>query len=116
VLPQQLRQFRDVHGNPPRFILGEQLGCGSPAGLILEIDIGQLLLSIDQGGGKRRSDIRGRGNCYACSSARETAFGSFLMTSSSTRADARGVRVPNKGALSKRPLLVGISSSSQQNV
>jgi hypothetical protein len=29
--------------------------------------------------------------------------------------DARGVRVPTKGALSKRPLLVGISSS-QQNV
>jgi len=42
-LAQQLRQLGDVHGNPSRLILAEQLGGRASAGLILEIDIGKLL-------------------------------------------------------------------------
>jgi hypothetical protein len=39
---QQLRQ-RDIHRDPSRLILAEQLRGRSPARLILEIDIGELL-------------------------------------------------------------------------
>jgi hypothetical protein len=43
VLAHQLRQLRNIHRNPPRLVFGEQLRRRSAAGLILEIDIGQLL-------------------------------------------------------------------------
>jgi hypothetical protein len=39
ILPHQLRQLGDVHGDAPRLILGEQLGRRSSPRLILEIDI-----------------------------------------------------------------------------
>ena len=40
---QQFCQLRDVGRNPPRLVLREQLGRRSSAGLLLEIDIRQLL-------------------------------------------------------------------------
>jgi hypothetical protein len=40
---QQRRQLGDIRRNPSRFILAEQLGSGSPARLILEIDIREFL-------------------------------------------------------------------------
>jgi hypothetical protein len=66
-LARQLRQLGDVHSNPSRLILAEQLGCGAPPRLILEIDTGELLpgkagfqfIECDQGGGKRRGIIAG---------------------------------------------------------
>src|SRR5215469_6788555 len=33
----RLRQLGDVCRDPPRLVLGEQLGCRAPAGLLLEI-------------------------------------------------------------------------------
>jgi hypothetical protein len=53
-LPQKLRQLRHVGRNPPRLVFREQLGSRSPAGLILEIDIGELLAVViahDKAGG-----------------------------------------------------------------
>jgi hypothetical protein len=41
---QQLRQLRHVGGEAQRLVAGEQLGRRSPAGLILEIDVGERLL------------------------------------------------------------------------
>jgi len=41
-----LRQLRRVGRNPPRLVFGEQFGRRAPAGLILEIDIGQLLPGV----------------------------------------------------------------------
>jgi hypothetical protein len=43
---QQLRQLGDIHSNPSRLILAEQLGCGSSARLIFVIDIGELLAVV----------------------------------------------------------------------
>jgi hypothetical protein len=40
---QKLRQLGDVHGNPSRLILAEQLGCRASSRLILVIDVGKLL-------------------------------------------------------------------------
>jgi hypothetical protein len=37
---KQLRQLGDIGGDPPRLVFGEQIGCRSPAGLLLEIDVG----------------------------------------------------------------------------
>jgi len=37
---QKFRQLGDVRRDPPRFVAREQLGCRSPAGLVLEVDIG----------------------------------------------------------------------------
>lgn len=36
---QQLRQLRDIHRNPPRFVFGEQLAadCRSELGLIIDV-------------------------------------------------------------------------------
>ena len=68
-LRQRLRQPRDVHGDAPDFVRGEQVGCGAPPRLLLEIDVGERLpvgvgamkqasdSSTDQGGGKRRLPI-----------------------------------------------------------
>jgi hypothetical protein len=42
VLPQQLRQFRDVRGDPPGFVSRRQTRCGPPPGLILEVKLGRL--------------------------------------------------------------------------
>jgi hypothetical protein len=33
----------DIRRNPPRLVFGEQLGRRSPAGILLEIDVGDLL-------------------------------------------------------------------------
>jgi hypothetical protein len=41
--PHQFRQFGDVHHDPLRLVLGEQLGCWATARLILEIDMGEPL-------------------------------------------------------------------------
>jgi hypothetical protein len=41
-----LQQLRHVGRNPPRLVFGEQFGRRAPAGLILEIDIGQLLPGV----------------------------------------------------------------------
>jgi len=38
-------QLGDIRRDPSRFVAGEQLGRRSPAGLLLEIDIGELLAS-----------------------------------------------------------------------
>jgi hypothetical protein len=40
---QQLRQLRYIDPNPPRLVLREQLGGRSPAGLLLEINVSELL-------------------------------------------------------------------------
>jgi hypothetical protein len=64
-LPELLRKIgiiRRPGGDPPGLLAGEQVRRRAPAGLILEIDISELLpgarsrrrLSIDQGGEKRR--------------------------------------------------------------
>ena len=42
-LPDKVRQFSKIHRDPPCLIFGGQFCRRSPAGLILEIDIGQLL-------------------------------------------------------------------------
>ena len=60
---KQLRQLRNVHRDPSRLILAEQLGGRASPRLILEIDIGKLLpgavrhdeSSAAQGGGQRRA-------------------------------------------------------------
>jgi hypothetical protein len=41
--PQKIRKFSNIRCDPSRLILAEQLGCGSPTRLILEIDMGELL-------------------------------------------------------------------------
>jgi len=42
-----LRQFGDVHRDPPRFVARRQLGRRSPAGFILETDVnGRLAVAI----------------------------------------------------------------------
>jgi len=40
---QQLRQFRNIRRNPLRLVLREQLGGRSPAWLIFEINVSELL-------------------------------------------------------------------------
>jgi hypothetical protein len=42
----KLRQLRDIGRDPPRLVFAEQLGGRSPAGLILEINIGELLAAV----------------------------------------------------------------------
>jgi hypothetical protein len=66
----KLRQLRNIRRDPPRLVARQQLGCGAPPRLVLEIDMASFCpaLSItikhasnssrDQGGGKRRT--RGR--------------------------------------------------------
>ena len=52
-LQTKLRQLGDIHRDPPSFILAEQLSRGSATGLILVIDIGELLPAVilhDEGG------------------------------------------------------------------
>jgi hypothetical protein len=39
--PQQLWQLGDVRSDAPRFVTRHQSRCRSPAGLLLEIDLGQ---------------------------------------------------------------------------
>jgi hypothetical protein len=51
---QQLRQLRHVDRNPPRLVLREQLGGRAPAGLLLEINVSELLAAMvnhDKAGG-----------------------------------------------------------------
>ena len=43
VFVQQLRQLGDIHRNPPRLVLGEELGRRPPVRLIGIIDVGKLL-------------------------------------------------------------------------
>jgi hypothetical protein len=60
-LLNQPRQLRDIHRDPSRLILAEQLGCRSPAGLILEINVGELLpvvVADNKAGGSRGSISR----------------------------------------------------------
>jgi hypothetical protein len=52
-------QLGDIRRDPPRLVLREQLGRRSPAGLILEIDIGKRAAVIADGGGKRRPSASG---------------------------------------------------------
>ena len=40
---QQLRQLGDVGGDAPRLVAGEEVGGSAPAGLLLEIDVGERL-------------------------------------------------------------------------
>jgi hypothetical protein len=44
---QQLRHLRNIRRDPPRLVVGEQLGGRSPAGFILEIDISERLFMGD---------------------------------------------------------------------
>lgn len=37
---KQVRQPGDVRGDPSRFIVGHEIGCGTPSWLPLEIDVG----------------------------------------------------------------------------
>ena len=41
-----LRQLGDVRRDPPRLVFGEQFGRRLPSGLLLEIDIRQLLPGV----------------------------------------------------------------------
>jgi hypothetical protein len=41
-----LRQLGDIGRNPPRLILGEQLGGRAPTRLLLEIDVSELLTVV----------------------------------------------------------------------
>ena len=71
-LSRLAQQFGDIRRDPPRLVLRELLGRRSPAGLILEIDIGERVAavvahdkhasnsSIDQSGGKRRAESNRR--------------------------------------------------------
>src|SRR6516164_2350089 len=43
MLVQKLRQFCNIHRDPPCLIFAEQFGRGSPAGLVLAIDVAQRL-------------------------------------------------------------------------
>jgi hypothetical protein len=86
-LAQQFQQLRDIRCDPPRLVFGEQLGGRTPAGLLLEIDIGKLLVvavAHDQAreiskmqNGKRRS------------------YGSTLPRRSSTHTSLRVIRLRN---------------------
>jgi len=38
--------FGDIAGDPPRLIFGEQLGRRTPAGFVLQIDVGQFLPGV----------------------------------------------------------------------
>jgi hypothetical protein len=85
-LPQQHRQLGDVGCNPLHLVAGEQLGCGLPARLILEIDVGERLpvgVADDEAGvcfltGKRciRTDARRR---YLNATARGTHHDHTIM-------------------------------------
>lgn len=44
---QQLRQLGDIHRNAARLVLGHELGCGAPAGLLLVIDVRERLRAMD---------------------------------------------------------------------
>ena len=46
LLGKQLRQLRDIDRNPPRLIFAQQFGGRAPAGLILEIYVGELLTVV----------------------------------------------------------------------
>ena len=69
LLTQQLRQLGEVNRQPPRLVLGQQIGGRAPAGLMIEIDVSQglpwasfmmkqapPLSSNVQGGGNWRGD------------------------------------------------------------
>jgi len=43
---QQLRQLGDIRRDPPRLIFREQLGRRSPARLVLEVDVSELLAVV----------------------------------------------------------------------
>jgi hypothetical protein len=64
--PEQLRQLGDVRRDPPRLIAGQQLRRRSPAGLILEIDVGERLAGVvlhDEAGVRFLDDPRGGRRC-----------------------------------------------------
>jgi hypothetical protein len=51
---QQLQQLGDIRRNPPRLVLREQLGGRAAAGLLLEINVSELLAATvnhDKAGG-----------------------------------------------------------------
>ena len=43
IFPHQLRQLGDVRSDAPRLVAGEQIGSRAPAGVTLEIDVGERL-------------------------------------------------------------------------
>jgi hypothetical protein len=45
-MTQQLRQLGDIRRDPPRLIFREQLGRRSPARLVLEVDVSELLAVV----------------------------------------------------------------------
>jgi hypothetical protein len=68
---QQVGQLGDVGGDAPGFVAGEQVGSRAPAGVTLEVDVGNRLTllsltmkqeafasSMSHGGGKRRDVMR----------------------------------------------------------
>ena len=74
--PQQLRHLGEIDRQPPRLVLGEQIGRRASAGLDLIVEIAKLLSvlvaddeaniihsSIVQGGGKRRGGMAAL-NCW----------------------------------------------------
>ena len=60
---QQLRQLGDVRGDAPSLISGEQLGRSSPAGLLLEIEVGERVAAMiaDDEAGVGSADHRAAG-------------------------------------------------------
>jgi hypothetical protein len=97
LLPQQLRQLGEVNREPPRLVLGEQIGGFAPADLLLEIEIAEplpvlvadnnqasLCSSIVQGGGKRRGVVMSAGVKVTALTLRRRVF-SFPPLRSATR-------------------------------
>ena len=93
----QLRQLGDVRGDPPRFVTSEQLCRRSPAGFLLEIDIGEppaaasftmkqaSVSSTVPRGGKRRTRAVLAGPFYL---SRNSRRGSWAMLTATRRASS----------------------------